>query len=379
MENNDSNYKEKTIKDLSILFWAFIFFIAINCAAFLYFRNQPQEDFKRLQYNASNKEIYRIVDQIKKDDKKKIVFLGGSVLWGSTTKNPDDTIPAFFKKEVGDANVYNLALNAARPLDIFIINYLLKDEVNLFVVDMNYHFFQNEFNDDLSKDPSKFIRIKSLLEDNYGALEKISPALLSCLDAHGVGKNFGPNPELMAQKIFNYLPVVYFKDEINLLLFKKHPTLIVQGLFNFVPEFVKKPQAETFFNIFKSQDELIGGGKPEAMERQMYDDRLMDPKHINLCISQEYARFLDDNKVPASVYLLPQNPDILGLYADSEAYKKNNQMIIDAFGGRVIDLHDVLAGESFADTYHLNREGNEAFAKLLNKRIKDSNPSYVIQ
>lgn len=379
MENNDFNYKEKTIKDLFILFWAFIFFIAINGAVFFYFQDRPTDDFKRLRYNTSNKEIYGMVDQIKKDEKKKIVFLGGSVLWGSTTKNPDDTIPAFFKKEVGDVNVYNLALNAARPLDIFIINHLLKDEADLFVVDMNYHFFQEEFNKDLAKDHSKFIRVKSLLEDNYDSLKKTSPALLTCLGAHGVEKYYKPNPELVAQRIFNFLPLVNFKDEVNLLLFKKHPTLIVQGLFNFIPEFVKKPQAETFSNIFKSQDELISEGQAEAVEKQIYDDKLIGPEHINLCIGQEYARFIKENKIPAMVYLLPQNPDILGSYADSSVYEENNKMIIDAFGGRIIDLHDALAGKNFTDTYHLNKEGNEAFAKLLNKRIREGDLNYVVQ
>lgn len=349
---------------LNILWWCLVFFTLINFAIWAGFSDElVGPSYSRLSFNASANEIGGIINKIKKDKNKKIIFIGGSVLWGSTTQNQDQTIPAFISKKFdGKVSVYNLALNAARPLDMFLISYLLRDVKDaVLIVDINYAFY------DQSAGGKDFIRVNSLLKENYLNIEQDAPGILSCLKKNDQLEKFKPSLENKIELFLNKkIPLLHQKDRINLLLFNKHPSLIVQGLFNLVSVANGgTDKMESFKNIFRPMEGQVTEKSLKFDEQKIYHEGSIDEGQVNFCISKAFYGYIKDNKLPVYFYLLPQNNSILGDFADSEIYSKNNAKILSIFRGDIKDFHDALRESDFDDIYHLNESGNQKFSDVI--------------
>jgi hypothetical protein len=368
------NLKDKDWRSLTIFVWAFLLFSVINLLIY-YFNDHLLIKSSRLYSSVSSQEIYEKIAEIKSDRNKKVVFLGGSVLWGSAVSSSSYTIPEFFKKRIGkNIHVYNLAFPSARLADIYLINYLLKNDVDLFVVDINYEFFQNDINDSAKENKSSVLRMRSLLNDNFQSVKDSNPQFVSCLNNAGLIDGLEkPGLERILQKKLQLIPIIKFKDKINNYIFKKHPSLIIQSLFNLISELDKKPIFSSFSNIFKSQEELIDEFNNKLIissTHNPYKEELISDNQINICIGKEYANYVRSNNIPTVFYLLPLNPAILESFSSSSIYQTNKQIIVRAFDNNIIDLSDILQANYFVDIYHLTKTGNDVFAGLLFDRIK---------
>ncbi len=369
---NQDRFPPKRKVDLTVFFWAVFFLFIINIYInYKFSRKNIEVVSPRLRYNPSSVEIYRTINNIKNDQKKKIVFLGGSALWGSTLKNYQDTIPFLFSKKFDSKewSVYNLGINAARPLDMLLITKELEGEVDIIIADFNYQFFQSMYDINAPTDPSAFIRIKSLVEDAYISSGSIDIEVDTCLKENNLDHFFKDNPEKQLERFFTkFIPVLYYKDDINYFLFKKHLSQFIQNFFSYILDLPKRNH-NYFFDLFKSGEELSKDEKLVFQEHQIYDVGLLNDKGINFCFTKAYATLIRNSKTPTFIYLLPQNPLILGSFTSSTTYLQNNKKIMDLFGKQMFDLSSAVPADYFVDINHLNSFGTHYFTDLLYKKL----------
>lgn len=360
-----------TISSWWVVLYTVVFFTAINVVVAWVFKNNFAVA-ERLHSQASYQEIKEVITRINQDPRHKIVFLGGSVMWGGQgIDKAEDAIPLQFKKYVADGvAVYDLAYGAARPLDQFIILTQLKN-VDLFVTDVNSNFHVAAYNQGIKEDYSKYIRVQSLLNNNRDDLFAKSPAAAVCL------KKMGITPvQDRTSVLADQLPLVHYKDEINYRLFGKHFALAAEYLLN------------GLVNIFKTGPQGFEWSKVLAPTGEAFDPRenttvfttMPEALHptLNSCIDQAFSEYVHRTKSPVLFYVSPHSPLMTKLQRQDPVYNQNVAFMSSLFEKNFFVNFDAttttppVPAEGFVDEVHLNAIGHTALVNQLVKIIKGS-------
>ncbi|MBI2037812.1 MAG: hypothetical protein HYT15_02675 [Candidatus Magasanikbacteria bacterium] len=366
---NQKNYP----KILAFLKWSslvsfVIFFIVVNIAIFFIFKNSPT-NYKRLHSPTSYGEIKNKIEAVKRDKNKKIIFLGASSMWGAPgITDAEDTIPFQFARHIaGGVSVYNFSFPSAHPLDVLIITTLLKDQADLFVIDINSDYLKADAVAGAKEDRKKYLRVHRLLSANYRNVFKESSAVEGCLSQYELRE-----PYEIFIDIAPHIPLLKYKDEINYALFGKPFPLFFSNVLNGALELFKSGQKQVVWrDIFKPKEDFpvnninIHEGKVEELKPS-----------INSCVSQALAGYIAATNIPAIFYLTPRSPEVTKLQRPQAEYGKNKKFILGLYkNANIIDLDaaQAVASSNFIDEIHFNKTGHKQVAESLVNFIKTAN------
>ena len=361
--------------------WAAFFFLLINLVILAVFCGE-EEQFVRFRYNPSYEEIQKVVDIIRNDKREIIVFLGGSVMWGKGTPDPMQTIPISFESELSNDNiaVYNLGINAARPLDFFVFTYLLKDHVDLFVTELNYQFFSKFSSERVRLDPTTYVRINQLFRTHATQMYDLSPELQSCISDAGIPAGI-PTPRIehgIRDAMQSIVPIFMYKDKVNDIVFRQHPSLLLQRFLIHVSRVLQGTTEFSFAAFLSSPDSVPQweAGPPKKYDRSDifgYDPFRED--QINVCVLKALSLLTTREDLPFVYYVLPLDHSQLTKLVVHPQYKKNVELIISLVGDNTAYNFDetVFDEKYFIDRSHLTPEGNMEFGRALFNTLKEDN------
>jgi len=362
-----------------VIAWAIFFFLLINLVILATFYGR-EEQFVRFGYNPSYEEIQRVVDIIKNDDRKIIVFLGGSVMWGKGSADPEKTIPISFESNLSNENiaVYNLGINAARPLDFFVFTYLLKDHADIFVTELNYQFFSEFSPVRVRLDPTTYVRINQLFRTHATQMYDLSPELQSCISNANIPAGL-PTPRIeqeIRNAVQSVVPIFMYKDRVNNMLFRQHPSLLLQRFLIHMSR-VLQGTMEFSFDAFLSPPDSVPQWEAEPSKKYDRSDIFgyepFNEYQINACILRALSSFTEREDLQFIYYVLPLDHSVLTKLVVHPQYKKNIDMILSLVGENDVYNFDAISFDEkyFIDRSHLTPEGNMEFGRLLFNTLKE--------
>lgn len=368
------------------LAWAVLFFVIINVFIALHFSDHPS--FRRFPYHATYEDVRGIFDIIRHDPRRKIVFLGGSVMWGASSGDPAFTIPAFFKEHLPpDVSVYNLGLVAARPLDAMLIMFALRDSVDLFVQDYNYTFGSFQPRDLLLREPATYIHLSPLLSAHADGLFGSIPAMRACMQQFDLplpATTSSAGEATLQSMLEHSVPIFHFKDRINERLFGEHPLLLIEkagdvfgghigdlldGSLRWSALMVSMTPEAELVNTVPWQPTRT---QKEGDFRRLFQSEVFTGRELLDCQTRAFAQFAASARLPLVSYITPNNPTMFPELAASPTHRRNLKLLESQFAGTTLyDLDDqTFPGQYFTDDTHLTPFGYKQLADLLFQHLR---------
>lgn len=363
---------------LPALAWAVMFFVLLNALIAAMFR--PAEKFQRFSYHTSYEEIREVIDRMKQDPRKKIVFVGGSVMWGDATPDPMQTIPAEFQQLLPpDVAAYNLGLIAGRPLDEFLLAYELRDVADLVIADYNYEFGL-AITHERSLERSTYLRMQQLMTVHGHAFLEDVPETEECFAESGIvppSTGGGWMEQFVQQFVSGIVPIVRMKDRVNDALFGQHPALLIERIGLGLSDLSRG--AITLSDLVSAPEHRID---PEpwvstgSTDEQAYIDQLTTERYerdqLLLCMTRAFATYAAETDLPFVAYLTPLNPAMFPDLSSVPVHQQNLDVLGETFGSMQFETIDgsTLRPEHFADSTHLTPAGNQELARILFERLR---------
>lgn len=382
----------KTAFLISLIF----FFIAFNFLAECYVYRQMGFDTNfRFENGAHVKgdilDLY--VEYVAKQKGYKIAVIGDSVVQGANVPGRDQAITAHLQDELRgsylpEARVFNFGFPGGRPADLFMAvkNLHQAGAVQLFVINISYPFFSDE----MAREPLLYFKVwrPQLTEEQLKELkvpaEKPSEQPIKADSTEVTGSS--EVETFLQKKVAQYWAVYRFRQEINRFLFGGQPAVKSKEYFDRTFN-GRMPEAERPEE--PDQEPLSEKDKPEnkfnAWHSFAWSDR--DRQHLKKVFNvtgkdnvdfkyyRELCRYLEENKIPAVIFMSPVNHALLQRYQllDYNAYRKNTGVIEQAARQRGIaffNYQDAVSPDLFHDSLHMLDGGNAATAKLLSKDLQ---------
>ena len=360
------------------LLWAVFFLLLLNIGIALLFRDN--EPFVRFRYHTSYQDVRSVLETIAQDPRRKVVFLGGSVMWGSSTEDPSRTIPAAFRRHLPpDTAVYNLGMIGGRPLDSFLLAFLLQGKVDLFVLDYNYQFGAPVARERLLREPSTYVRLQELYHAHAPPLFGAIPGLHTCMEQFDLPLPAAPSigEPTLRRWMERVLPVLRYKDRINDALFGQHPLLFIEQAGLHAGDLAAGTlRLRDLFSVPEEQIDPTPwqpkGTADEAAYRETVEAEVFSGTELLDCQSRAFAQYASKQQLPVVTYILPNNPAMFPGFKASPIHARNIDRLLTLFHGTSVHNLDTqtLPGSLFTDSTHLTPEGNERFARDLFETIR---------
>ena len=379
-----------------LLFYYSFFFIASNIFAewFIYHKMGFDNNF-RFENGAHVKsdvlDLY--VDYAARQKGYKIAVIGDSVVQGAGVPGRDQTITAHLQEELRgsylpDARVFNFGFPGGRPADLFMAVQQLHQAgaVQLFVINISYPFFSDE----MSKEPLLYFKVwrPQLTEEQKKELKVPAevpadqPVKTDSTEATGSSAV----ETILQKKVAEYWSVYRFRQELNRFLFGGQPAVISKEYFDRTfkgetPEVERvedpdqeppseKDKPENKYNVWTS---FSWSDQDRVHLKKVFNVTGKD--NVDFKYYRELCRYLEENKIPAVIFMSPVNHALLQRYQllDYNAYKKNTAVIAQAARQRDItflNYQEAVSPDQFHDSLHLLDSGNAATARLFSKDLQ---------
>jgi hypothetical protein len=361
-------------KGVTILLSGCAFFFLINIIVYLVF-HKSSLGRPRFFQPASYEEIDAKISQVERDQNKKIIFLGGSSVYGGNgIPTAAESIPLQFAQFVtSGVSVYNFSFSAARPLDRFIIVTRLSGKADLFIDNVDASFLKADYSKGIQDDYSKYIRIQSLLIKNARELFDQSNYARECLANYKVL----PRPDY-SFNLARILPLLRYKSDVNYSLFGKHFSLFFDTIISGVLEILKPASARTVVwkELFKSGEEGVDGIAATSTIAALPVERL-NPS-INSCLTTAYSHYVSDKKLPFVFFVSPSNPIVVAKEKEFKYFEENKIFINNLFNGVKLFRFDdsVASSTDFVDQNHFTTTGAHKIAESIYMSVRKI-PSYT--
>lgn len=353
-----------------IIVYAVIFFVFINCIVYFVFKDTSSRNFE-IDTDSSYVAIKAKFDIVKKDKNKKVIFIGGSALRGGRVASTEETAPFLFSKYVKKGtSIYNFSFPSAKPLDQFLFFWLLRDSADLFIVDVNTLFLKEVYANGVAGDSTKYNRISELLQSNADAFLADVPEVKKCLNENGIFPIQGRSFDL-----YERLPVVRYKDDINFALFGKHFSLFFDSLISAFLDLAKTGGRQTDWkNILKPTPPLADHGPFMELTKEKLEK--LDVS-LNSCVLSSFSYYTRQNDMPVVFYVSPHSRYATSVQRKDPIYEENLLFTESLFSSSTyffdLDKKDVnpVPNEDFADEVHFNKAGHKMFAEYLVNLVKN--------
>lgn len=323
----------------------------------------------------------------------KIAVIGDSVVQGAGVPGRDQTITAHLQDELRGsylpgARVFNLGLPGGRPADLFLTLKKLHQAgaVQMVVVNISYPFFSDE----MSKSPLLYYKVwsPSLTEEERKEL-KVPAARQAEPKAPAAQPETGGSIEaenFLQWKVASLWSVYRFRQELNRYLFGGPPAVKLKESFNLTFKGEAPPREQPEEPVL--EEPLSEKDKPENKYKvwQSFPWSDGDLEHLakvfnvndsnlNFKYYRELCQYLEENKIPAVIFMSPVNQALLRQYRliDTGSYSKNTGLIRQVAQQSNIpflDYQNTVAQDLFHDSMHMLDGGNAATAKLLSQDLR---------
>lgn len=330
----------------------------------------------------------------------KIAVIGDSVVQGANVPEREQTITAHLEQELRgsylpEARVFNFGFPGGRPADLLMTAKKLHEAgaVDLLVFNISYPFFSEE----IAKEPLLYFKVwRPYLTPEQIVELKVPPATTAekkpvevVPESQESSKGEGPEYEKSLQEFVSRHWMVYrFRQELNRYIFGGRPAALAVEYVDAALG-VKSPEAAVPDEVLDELEPLSEKDKPENKykvwhsfpwgERDLQHlERVYNvtgTDNLNFKYYRELCRYLQENKIPAVIFLSPINHALLRQYnlLDYGAYRDNTAAIEQAArqsGLVIFNYQDSVHPDLFHDSLHLLDGGNAAAARLLSADLQ---------
>lgn len=308
----------------------------------------PASAISRMQIDIQSPEaLYIKLDEIRRFEGRKVVFLGDSLIFGRTMRehSNDDwenqTLPAQmerrFRAQYPDepALFINLGMNGTIPSDLDkLIALILPLQPDLIVFDLTLRSFSRDFEGDAQTRPW---------------LEEIT------LSRDGRFRGIDPVSDLMV----NHWALYRYRDTFQALLFDGQPSLFLASKRDQLDEWLsgrQRPEADLLILLYKA--------------RLRYETVDLLPDNRQTQALERMVAALKAARQPALAFYATENAAVLDDLIERDRYdalqRRFIELTLDADGHlRWIGPLDIYDESDFLDHVHLNRFGYEKLTDAL--------------
>ncbi len=344
------------------------------------------------------------VDYAAKQKGYKIAVVGDSVVQGANVPGREQTVTAHLEEALRGsylpgARVFNFGLPGGRPADLFMAVKRLHEAgaAQLFVINISYPFFSDE----MSANPLLYHKVwrPMLTEEQVSELklsvdepaeaEMEQPVEDDSVGAGSIEVDGDSEAERFFQKKVAECWAVYrFRQEINRFIFGGRPAEKGKEFFDSVV-LGRAPAAAGPVKKVQAQQPLPEKDKPENKYNVWYSFAWSEQDlghlrrvfnvtgwdNVNTKYYLELCRYLEENDIPAVVFMSPVNHALLQQYRllDYDSYGTNTSFIEQVAlqsGLPFFDYQEAVHPDLFHDSLHMLDDGNAAVAGLLSRDLQ---------
>ncbi len=391
--------RQKTVGSITFIVSLVLFFFITNSLALWYVFHQMGFDSSfRFEDGSHVKsdvlDLY--VEYVAGQGGYKIAVVGDSVVQGAGVPGREQTITAHLQDELRGsylkpARVFNFGLPGGRPADLYMTVKKLHEAgaVQMVVVNISYPFFSYE----MTKTPLLYFKVwgPGLSEAEKKELKVptgLTPPPLSqttTAEADVAGSDI----EKEIQKFISSRWSVYrFRQELNRYLFGGQPSVrgkvYLDLALNGITPGITQPSEEP-----RQEEPLSEKDRPANKYKVWYSfpwsdqDRghlknvfnISEKDNVNFKYYRELCRYLQENNIPAVIFMSPVNHGLLGQYKllDYDSYSYNTGIIKETAEGSGIaflNYQEAVSPDLFHDSMHMLDGGNAVTAGLLCRDLR---------
>lgn len=324
-----------------ILLWGLIWFILLNIVIWTVFDRKFFDwvGFDRLLMQPSDNEVQSMIDKIRVEDKKHLVLLGDSIVWGIGINDPGESVGGKLTEHFsdrGDIRVVNLSVPGNSYLDTTAMIRDSYDEENTYVFFVNPMLFRDYY---ALRDFGETVRFKELVKRVFrGHREDVE----NCCDLQIPPA--GSEIQLwLHQVVFHLIPLYHNRDLIAKTLVGLHPSSAVNAVLHrmrtFSPSlFARKPMhVESTPDTQKEVIDFSGSRMLKVLRH--VTELLGDRENV-------YYVILDDN-----------------MFVKNSVQDRNVKLIVDAIASdRILNLYRKIFAKNFLDAVHMKPSGHALVA-----------------
>jgi len=345
--------EEKSRAIFWIGFWGLVFFAIINVWVFLVFERDffGARGFDRLLMQPSDNELQSVINKIKSDDDKKhIILLGDSVVWGVGVNDPKETIAGHLSDKLSDRSdvrVVNLAIPGNSFLDELAIIEALDDPSDAYVFFINPILFSDEYAD---RSFEEVVRFKRLVQRGLSGERNL---FMQCcnLDIPAEMPQW-----VVSSFVFRALPLYHNRDLITKDLIGLQPSIAVDALihrlrnFQILKAFERRPME-------MGGGEVVSGGEsPDFAESRMTR------------ILREVSEILSDRP---NIFYVVLNEN---RFQRGPEYRRSIRAVEKVIqSDNILNLIGEVRKDLYLDTVHMKPEGHGLVAGLIFQFLESRN------
>lgn len=341
----------KSWEVLWILIWGCIWFLGINAAVWCAFDRHFFDwvGFDRLLMQPSDNELQGVMSKIKNEtDKKHIVLLGDSIVWGIGVNDPKETLSGQLSqlfKERGDIRVVNLAVPGNSFLDMAAQVRSGYNPNDIYVFFVNSMLFDEEFAKSSFED---MVRFKGTVTDMFAA----DPQRFGgCCDLKIPKQTLR---SVLAGFFADIVPVYRHRDQITKMMIGLQPSIAVNAMLH----------------------RVLSGRLAELLERRPMS---IGSDHIVLKQTQDFAKSRMTKVLSAVSESLNGYPNIFYVILDDNRFEKNltqdrNVTVLQQAmaSKQILTLYKSIGPDLYLDTVHMTPDGHRKVAEKLFEFLSES-------
>lgn len=309
---------------------------------------------------------------IKYSDGYKVVFIGDSVVAGSTTSEPSFTIPAHFKRLAGEAfpddriRVYNLGIPGNRPSDIYFLYKKIKSssEADLIIMNINYAFFSDK-----------------MLKETLVSRPDLYSDVMDEESAEQLGIDFSAAETFIRVNIAGKWNLYSMREELAFLMFGRNPREL---LTEFRPRVLAEDAQQQTGEAEENEDyKNWKARRPFPEDRlthwtEVFNTGRMDSANKGFWFLERLLNEAGNDGANAAVFLTPVNMDMVREYdllRLGQNYNENMYTIeshVRNSGFPLFDYTNSVDTDYFHDLFHMGPDGNRRVAELLLEDLRDN-------
>jgi hypothetical protein len=210
--------------------------------------------------------------------------------------------------------------------------------------------------------------MSQLYRDHAMQLYRDIPATKECFTAHNVplvdNVSFGHHGLL--SRTASYVPLLAYKDLINIALFGQHPIGVAEEALLALHSGHPLKELSMLFAPAEQKINDTPWTPADTSQASYSTEPAFDPNDINNCLIRAFSEYASVTKLPVIEYLSPNNPGIVHPSTNA-MHRTNNDMILSLFEGtRTLNFDDgSMPYGLFTDLQHFTVSGSRAFATSL--------------
>ena len=332
--------------------WGLVWFVLFNIAVWFVFDRHFFDwvGFDRLLMQHSTNELESVIEKVKNEkDKKHIVLLGDSIVWGVGVNDPKETLAGQLStllKDREDIRIVNLAVPGNSFLDMAtqIKKGYRSGDIYMFFI--NPMLFDEEYANSTFEEMVRFKEtVKYVLTEERGRFEQCCNLFIPRL----IGRS------IISRFFFDTVPIYRNRDGITKWIIGLQPSIAVDAVLH---RFVSFRLARLF-----ERRPMSVGGDPVVL-RQTHDFSVSRMTQILSNITK----------------VLKEYPNVFYVILDDNRFEKNifqDQNIAHVRGvidsDKVFSLYKMIGSDLYLDSVHMNSAGHQNAAEKVFEFLLQSN------